>query len=199
MNTYQFKSMTELMLRYNEIFKLIEENEGEVTDEITEELNAIEEDYELLAYDILLINEGLENEINRRKNEIERLKTLNNSDARNIDNFRKMLTDIVKNKGRINRSGNNTLKVADHNLSVTKSKSVSVSEDFKDERYIDYKLNIKLSAQHKERIDKYITTNLGIEDSFVGIVDKKSLKEDLENGIEVEGAEIILKDQLNIR
>lgn len=194
-NTYfQYKSFSELLKQYSEVFKLLEDSEGELTEEIEIKLKEAEENNDVLSYDILNIVDNLEKEKKLNKERIDNLTKKNKSFDNQIEHLEGIVKSLVKQKNKLNDSGNFTNKVGERSLTVKKYLTYEVTPEFKDPRFIKYSVS-KIDPDHFQRVEKYFKDrNIEVK------VDKTILKEELNKYLKdndmPEGVEQIKKESL---
>ena len=123
------------------------------------------EDYENKVENYIKVMKNLDADIEARKNEIDRLKKLNDADKSKKE---RMKTDLVTS---MEVTGHEKVDTTLFKVSFRKSEAVEVDDLLLPEAY------------------KVATWK----------ADKKRLKEDLKNGLEILGAELVERKNLNIR
>ena len=88
-------TLWELEKRYRDLFRDIEENEGEITEEIQEQLAINQDDFEDKVEAYFVIISEYESYIERRKKEIERLQKLSEKDTLKVEYLRERLKDAL--------------------------------------------------------------------------------------------------------
>lgn len=183
-------TLWEIEKKYRDIFRDIEENEGEITEEIQEQLAINLEDFEDKVEAYFVIISEYKSYIERRKAEIERLKKLSEKDILKVEYLEERLKDAlhlfggskITNTGKKNFFSN--FKNLDIKLLSSASESVRTIEGFDNKDYCEYKIVDKLSFQELEKIKE--VTKVESE----AIPDKIKIKKDLDKGKDIEGAEI---------
>ena len=183
-------TLWELEKRYRDLFREIEENEGEITEEIQEQLAINLEDFEDKVEAYFVIISEYESYIERRKKEIERLQKLSEKDTLKVEYLRERLKDAlhlfggskITNTGKTNFFSN--FKNLDIKLLSSASESVRTIEGFDNKDYCEYKIVDKLTFQELEKIKEVAKIEVQ------AIPDKRKIKDALENGKNIEGAEI---------
>lgn len=183
-------TLWELEKRYRDLFRDIEENEGEITEEIQEQLAINLEDFEDKVEAYFVIISEYESYIERRKKEIERLQKLSEKDTLKVEYLRERLKDALHlfggskrtNTGKTNFFSN--FKNLDIKLLSSASESVRTIEGFDNKDYCEYKIVDKLTFQELEKIKEVAKIEVQ------AIPDKRKIKDALENGKNIEGAEI---------
>jgi len=183
------KTLWEIDKELQAAFQELIENEGELTDELDEILTINQSEFNRKATDYVWAIKNLEQVIELRKSEIDRLRKKNTSTNNTIDKLKMYLQSSLKLRG-------GKAKVDDFSLSIGKSVSVEVDDILIQPKYCRYTLDIKLNA-----IDAVAVSELlDIEDTnFKKEVNKTEIKKELQQGIEVEGAKLLESTHLVIR
>ena len=112
-----------------DIFSELEENGGELTPELEQELNVTQEDFKVkvksYAEGIKLLN----SDITLIDSEIKRLTELKKSKQKAIERLNKVIAWAVEMFGDKNKNGNSFVDYGDGKISIVKSKSVTVNTD----------------------------------------------------------------------
>lgn len=133
MNIYQIKQ--ELI----SIFDRIEENLGEITPELEEELSIQEENFKNKVEDYTKVIKLLENDIDSIKLEQKRLKELADSKQKIIKRLTNIIIDAVEEFGETKQSGVRYIDYGTGNVSVRNNKAVDVNEDLLKNISVDIK------------------------------------------------------------
>lgn len=155
-------TLYELTGQYLEIYNL------DMDDETKQDtLDSIDwaEDYENKVENYIKVIKNLDADIEARKNEIDRLKKLNDSDKAKKDRMKTTLEESME------LTGHDRVDTPLFKVSFRKSEAVEVDDLLLPEAY--------KVATYKP--------------------DKKRLKEDLKNGLEILGAELVERKNLSIR
>lgn len=201
MNQYhEYQSLQEMKAIYKEIQDQLEQNGGELTDEIQIALSYIDDGYDELVFRIYNIIQETEAKKQRRQEEINRLKNKAAIDDKSIESWKELLKNLIKERGTPNKSGNLNFKTDDLSFTITRSQSVVVDEDFNDPTFTSYSLNERVNAIHKQSIELFLKQYAGLEAvRFNKAVDKIAIKKAIAEGEEIEGARIETSENLNIR
>jgi len=192
-------TLWEIEKKYRDIFRDIEENEGEITEEIQEQLAINQDDFEEKVEAYFVIISEYKSYIERRKAEIERLKKLSEKDALKVEYLEERLKDAlhlfggskITDKGKRNFFSN--FKNLDIKLTSSASESVKTIEGFNNKDFCEYKIIDKLSFTELEKIKE--VANIQTE----AIPDKRKIKDALENGVEIEGVELELNYNIKFK
>ena len=111
------------------IFNSIEENEGELTPELEEALNIKREEFSTKIQGYVAYIKQLELDNKGIKEEIARLKDLQKSKERIIDNLKKIMAMAINEFGDTNKSGTKFLDYGTGKVSIRKSDSIEVDEE----------------------------------------------------------------------
>lgn len=184
MNNSYFKylSTSQLILKYREAIELLqqelENNGGEITKEVEDSFKQIEQDGKTLAWEILQLQDGIENEVKTNKDRIENLEKLNASLNKQDKYLDGLLSVLIKENGKLNQSANHALKVGERNLTLQKNISYEVLPEFNDSKFIRYSLKGKITEENAKRIETFLQQK-GEE----GILEKQILKKELNSYI----------------
>lgn len=111
------------------IFSSIEENEGEITPELEEALTIKREEFNTKVQGYVAFIKQLELDNKGIKEEIARLKDLQKSKEKTIDNLKKIMAMAINNFGDTNKSGTKFLDYGTGKVSIRKSDSIEVDEE----------------------------------------------------------------------
>lgn len=111
------------------IFNSIEENEGELTPELEEALTIKREEFSTKIQGYVAYIKQLELDNKGIKEEIARLKDLQKSKERTIDNLKKIMAMAINEFGDTNKSGTKFLDYGTGKVSIRKSDSIEVDEE----------------------------------------------------------------------
>lgn len=111
------------------IFSNIEENEGELTPELEEALTIKREEFSTKIQGYVAFIKQLELDNKGIKEEIARLKDLQKSKERTIDNLKKIMAMAINAFGDTNKSGTKFLDYGTGKVSIHKSDTVEVDEE----------------------------------------------------------------------
>lgn len=111
------------------IFNSIEENEGEITPELEEALTIKREEFSTKIQGYVAFIKQLELDNKGIKEEIARLKDLQKSKEKTIDNLKKIMAMAIDAFGDTNKSGTKFLDYGTGKVSIRKSDSIEVDEE----------------------------------------------------------------------
>lgn len=111
------------------IFNSIEENEGELTPELEEALTIKREEFSTKIQGYVAFIKQLELDNKGIKEEIARLKDLQKSKERTIDNLKKIMAMAINAFGDTNKSGTKFLDYGTGKVSIRKSDTIEVDEE----------------------------------------------------------------------
>lgn len=111
------------------IFNSIEENEGELTPELEEALTIKREEFSTKIQGYVAYIKQLELDNKGIKEEIARLKDLQKSKERTIDNLKKIMAMAINEFGDVTKSGTKFLDYGTGKVSIRKSDSIEVDEE----------------------------------------------------------------------
>lgn len=111
------------------IFDSIEENEGEITPELEKALTIKREEFSTKIQGYVAFIKQLELDNKGIKEEIARLKDLQKSKEKTIDNLKKIMAMAIDAFGDTNKSGTKFLDYGTGKVSICKSDSIEVDEE----------------------------------------------------------------------
>lgn len=111
------------------IFDSIEENEGEITPELEKALTIRREEFSTKIQGYVAFIKQLELDNKGIKEEIARLKDLQKSKEKTIDNLKKIMAMAIDAFGDTNKSGTKFLDYGTGKVSIRKSDSIEVDEE----------------------------------------------------------------------
>ena len=111
------------------IFNSIEENEGELTPELEEALTIKREEFSTKIQGYVAFIKQLELDNKGIKEEIARLKDLQKSKERTIDNLKKIMVMAIDEFGDTTKTGTKFLDYGTGKVSIRKSDSIEVDEE----------------------------------------------------------------------
>lgn len=183
---FQYLETSKLLFKYREAIELLQEelenNGGELTNEIEESFKQIEEDGELLAWEILQLQDAIDSEIKTNKERIERIEKLNISLGKQDGYLDSLLSILIKENGKLNNSANFALKLGERNLTLQKKISYDVGDNFSDSTFIRYSVKGKITEENAKRIETFLHQK-GEE----GVLEKQILKRELASHIKETG------------
>lgn len=111
------------------IFDELEENGGELTPELEEQLNITQEQFKSKIKDYSNIIKMLETDIIAIKEEKARLSDLQKSKEKNIERLKKIMVEAIENFGDTTKSGGKYVDYGTGKVSVRNSQAIEVEED----------------------------------------------------------------------
>ena len=111
------------------IFDELEENGGELTPEIEEQLNITQEQFKSKIKDYSNVIKMLENDIAAIKEEKARLNDLQKSKEKNMERLKKIMIEAIENFGDTTKSGGKYVDYGTGKVSVRNSQAIEVEED----------------------------------------------------------------------
>lgn len=112
-----------------EIFDELEENGGELTEELEERLNITQEEFKSKIKDYSNVVKMLESDIVAIKEEKARLNDLQKSKEKNMERLKKIMVEAIENFGDITKSGGKYVDYGTGKVSVRNSQAVEIEED----------------------------------------------------------------------
>lgn len=111
------------------IFDELEENGGELTPELEEQLNITQEQFKSKIKDYSNVIKMLENDIAAIKEEKARLNDLQKSKEKNMERLKKIMVEAIENFGDTTKSGGKYVDYGTGKVSVRNSQAIEVEED----------------------------------------------------------------------
>lgn len=111
------------------IFDELEENGGELTPELEEQLNITQEQFKSKIKDYSNIIKMLETDITAIKEEKARLSDLQKSKEKNIERLKKIMVEAIENFGDTTKAGGKYVDYGTGKVSVRNSQAIEVEED----------------------------------------------------------------------
>lgn len=112
-----------------EIFDELEENGGELTEELEERLNITQEEFKSKIKDYSNVVKMLESDIVAIKEEKARLNDLQKSKEKNIERLKKIMVDAIELFGDTTKSGSKFVDYGTGKVSIRNSQAIEVEED----------------------------------------------------------------------
>lgn len=111
------------------IFDELEENEGDLTPELEEQLNITQEQFNSKIKDYSNVVKMLETDITAIKEEKARLSDLQKSKEKNIERLKKIMVEAIEKFGDTTKSGGKYVDYGTGKVSVRNSQAIEVEED----------------------------------------------------------------------
>ena len=111
------------------IFDELEENGGELTPELEEQLNITQEQFKSKIKDYSNVIKMLETDITAIKEEKARLSDLQKSKEKNIERLKKIMVEAIENFGDTTKAGGKYVDYGTGKVSVRNSQAIEVEED----------------------------------------------------------------------
>jgi len=118
-----------LKLELLDIFNELEENGGELTPELEEQLTITQNEFTDKIRDYSKVIQALKNDITAIDAETNRLKVLKDSKKKIIERLTKILIEAIELFGDESKSGSKFVDYGDGKVSIRKSKTVELDED----------------------------------------------------------------------
>ena len=151
--------------KYDYLVSQIEENDGEITEEIAEELAIAESELEdkLRAYRQVI--DAQKANIAYNKDEIKRLRDRNTSFDKIAGKLKSSVVDALHIFGQVGKSGNYSLKFPDFTVYTKESEIASIS------------ITVDVPISLAKEVGRYIHDKLGDDYIYTVKFDKKAIKE----------------------
>lgn len=141
------------------IFDELEENEGELTPELEEQLNIKQEEFRDKIKSYSNVVKMLENDIIDIKAEKARLNDLQKSKEKTIERLKKIMIDAVELFGDTTKSGGKYLDFGTGKVSIRNTQVVEVEEDVTD-RFVSRVLSCLRWYQQNNQLDTITTADV---------------------------------------
>lgn len=141
------------------IFDELEENGGELTPELEEQLNIKQEEFRDKIKSYSNVVKMLENDIVDIKAEKARLNDLQKSKEKTIERLKKIMIDAVELFGDTTKSGGKYLDFGTGKVSIRNTQVVEVEEDVTD-RFVNRVLSCLLWYQQNNQLDTITTDDV---------------------------------------
>lgn len=141
------------------IFNEIEENEGELTPELEEQLNITQESLKDKIKSYSNVIKMLENDIIEIKNEKVRLNDLQKSKEKTIERLKKIMIDAVELFGDTTKSGNKYIDYGIGKVSIRNTQIVEIEEDIID-RFINRALTCLRWYKQNNQLDTITSADI---------------------------------------
>ena len=111
------------------VFDELEENGGDLTPELEEQLNITQEQFKSKIKDYSNVIKMLETDITAIKEEKARLSDLQKSKEKNIERLKKIMVEAIENFGDTTKTGGKYVDYGTGKVSVRNSQAIEVEED----------------------------------------------------------------------
>lgn len=197
--------------KYLSLMSQIEELEGEITEELEQELSINKDELEskIKAYHYIILSK--QTEALTIDDEIKRLQSLKKVKENIVKRLKKSILGAVNLFGYDGKSGNKKLDFDTISLYTKNSTAVEVNEDLFIKNAIDaideditedweafiYDVKMKLSIKEYEEFKEWIVNKMKFE--MNPAISKTKIKELIEDGIEVRAAQIVTNQSVIIK
>ena len=141
------------------IFNELEENEGELTPELEEQLNITQEEFKDKIKSYSNAVKMLENDIINIKAEKARLNDLQKSKEKTIERLKKIMIDAVELFGDTTKSGSKYLDYGTGKVSIRNTQVVEIEEDITD-RFVNRFLTCLRWYQQNNQLDTITSSDV---------------------------------------
>lgn len=200
MTTTFKKEIFQINLDFRTIEELLENSSGELTEDITNLLETHQATLESNVKSMVSINKILEGEIETINKEIESLKQKIEIKTKLINIIKENLVEVVTKYGYEGKSGNKKLDYDIVKLYTVSSKSIFIKDElnFNNPDYTFYNLKEKINSTLKTELENLFESK-NLISNFTKSINKELIKEAINDGKIVEGADIITKQTIRIR
>lgn len=141
------------------IFDEIEENGGELTPELEEQLNITQEEFRNKIKSYSSVIKMLENDISDIKEEKSRLNDLQKSKEKTIERLKKIMIDAVELFGDTTKSGGKYIDYGTGKVSIRNVQSVEIEENITD-RFVNRALTCLRWYQQNNQLDTITSSDI---------------------------------------
>ncbi len=186
--------------KYLSLLNEIEENDGLLEDGQEKELSIVEEELEDKLKSYYYIIKKLEGESKLIDDEIKRLSDAKKVKSNIIARLKTNMRDAVILFGETGKSGNKIIDYGTIKFYTRKNEVLQFSniDNFYNVDYINYKFNENLSVEQFNTILKELNLNSN-DIKFNTTIDKRKLKSDLKDKVEVDGVLLVRSDSILIK
>lgn len=188
------KSIFNIRQDHMSLLAEIEENEGELSEDMLSALRLNEEDFKNKAISYAYVIKKMDSEADVIAAEIKRLQSLKSKADKTSELFRKLIDEGMQQFG-YDKVESETLKI-----SYRKTSPIELKEDFADNilQYVkvDFQINPELSEKASEA---GITEEVLAVFNVTAAASREKIKEQLKAGIKIPGASIEEKKSIQIR
>ncbi|ACU61320.1 siphovirus Gp157 family protein [Chitinophaga pinensis] len=188
------KSLFNIRQEHLSLLTEIEDNEGELTEEILAKLQLSQEDFQSKVISYGFVIKKLDAESDVIAAEIKRLQSLKSKADKRADLFRKIIDEGMKQFG-YDKVESELLKISYH-----KSSPVELLENFSDNILQYVKVNFNINPELADKAaEAGITEDVLSVFNVIPSASKERIKDQLKAGIKIPGASIEEKKSLQIR
>lgn len=178
MNIFQLEQ------EYLSLMTELEENGGELTDELVKRLEVNSSNFASKMDNYANVIALLEGNSKIIEDEIERLSELKKSNENSIASMKKVMITALELFGEVGKTGNRKYKTALHSYWNVYHKPLVIEDESTVPRdYIKYSLSTNMSNTLKEKIAEVLEKENILNPTFAQSIDKTKLKDDVEAGI----------------
>ena len=199
-------SIFRIQQEYLDLINIIEENEGELTPELEEQLAINIDDFEAKMDSYSNVIALLTGEIATIKVETDRLSKLSNTKSNLVNRLKTNMRDALMLYGDDGKSGNKTLDIGTHKFYTRKNEKLYIPDEDKflsfNREYVDVIVKEKINKDEFKMFKsllKHTREDEELEVKYNYTIDKRKLKADLKNKVEVEGVNLIRDDNIIIK
>lgn len=198
-------SLWEIERDFRNIIAELEDNGGELTDQITEAIAINKNDFEQKAQSYYVVLANYNNEIEKASFEIKRLAEKNKKRELIISQLNERLKSAVHLYGtsKLTKTGRKNYVMEFPNLDVSlvsnASEIVELDEGFTNAKYSKYNIKDNFNVEDAKKLIKFIKEELNTTPILEAIIQKSIIKEDLNKGLEIENARLKINYNINFK
>jgi len=199
-------SIFNIQQEYLDLINLIEENEGVLTEELEEQLSVNIDNFEDKMESYSNVIALLSGEASIIKTEMERLSALSRTKLNLVTRLKTNMRDALQLYGDDSKSGNKTLDIGTHKFYTRKNEVLELSNESSflafNTDYVDVTLKDKLNKDEFNLIKSTLKESRKDDDLallYTYSIDKRRLKADLKDKVDVDGVRLIRNDNIIIK
>ena len=202
-------SIFKLQQEYLDMMNEIEDNEGELTPELEEQLAINIDSFEDKMGNYADLIDFLKSQVTMNKDKIEAIVKLSNTSSNLIDRLKSNMRDALQLYGEDGKSGNKILNIEGHKFYTRKNELVRVQDEMTfmmQNDYVNSTVSLKIPKKQLDEVLEGISKILDAtsddihEDiKWTNAIDKRVLKADLKANVEVDGTMLYRDDNIIIK
>jgi len=202
-------SIFKLQQEYLDMMNEIEDNEGELTPELEEQLAINIDSFEDKMGNYADLIDFLKSQVTMNKDKIEAIVKLSNTSSNLINRLKSNMRDALQLYGEDGKSGNKILNIEGHKFYTRKNELVRVQDEMTfmmQNDYVNSTVSLKIPKKQLDEVLEGISKILDVtsddihEDiKWTNAIDKRVLKADLKANVEVDGTMLYRDDNIIIK
>ena len=202
-------SIFKLQQEYLDMMNEIEDNEGELTPELEEQLAINIDSFEDKMGNYADLIDFLKSQVTMNKDKIKAIVKLSNTSSNLINRLKSNMRDALQLYGEDGKSGNKILNIEGHKFYTRKNELVRVQDEMTfmmQNDYVNSTVSLKIPKKQLDEVLEGISKILDVtsddihEDiKWTNAIDKRVLKADLKANVEVDGTMLYRDDNIIIK